>query len=242
MKAPKLSLLAVGLASMSLGCHEISCHGETPPVIDMLMPVERLEPLTEADGQRIIGIVKKLDAFWQAVRPDEPPSIPSLELLEADETFKCNKDILKGQNPDVANYCSSSQTIVYSQAAMTELHVDGRAAEQPVTESVTDTMVLAHEYGHFIDRQTDRTPGLVGVYRRELTADCLAGQFIGTEMPEYAKYGDDFFRAITRESEIRDVSGKVITTFDFMHGTSEERTEAFYFGALDGDCMTRFGQ
>jgi predicted metalloprotease len=195
------------------------------------------------DGGRIDDLaasaVSDIEEFWTehyAVTFDDGDFSPVAALISWDSTDYddidfCGDSVLGLVN---AGYCFDDDTIGWDRG---ELLPQLRRAHGDMAV----TMVLAHEYGHSVQRKAGlvdkKTPTIVG----EQQADCLAGVYMrwvaeGNSKRFTLSTGDGLNNLLAAMIAFRD---PLLNESDFgvdedEHGSAFERVSAFQFGFTDG--------
>lgn len=192
---------------------------------------------------RMKGGMASLEQYWTEVYPKAPA--PTAILFSGAVNTQC------GQATSQVGpfYCPVDQQIYIDTSFFQQLQGELGASGGNLGE----LYVLAHEYGHHIQRYTgalnasqqDRQGAESGAVRVELQADCFAGAWVGNaakgenallEEPTRA----DIESALSAASAVGDDSiqermqGQV-TPHTWTHGSSEERMGWFMKGYESGD-------
>jgi predicted metalloprotease len=188
--------------------------------------------------------VSDIEEFWAAHFGEEfhgqftpVQALVSWDSTEYDPVEFCGDDVQGLVN---AGYCGDDNTIGWDRGQLLPQLRDANG-------DMAVTMVLAHEYGHSVQRQAklvgERTPTLVG----EQQADCLAGVYMRWvaegHSPRFTlSTGDGLNNLLAAMIAFRD---PLLTESDAEagedeHGSAFERVSAFQFGFTDGaaSCAT----
>lgn len=161
-------------------------------------------------------VAPDLDRFWTMTARDNglPYSSPKLRLFKAGDLVvsPCGNEIVGGHM-----YCPQNSTIYLDLSARTDSSF-ARLWQQDRDFAVV--LIIAHEWGHHVQRQMGLMHGGRTVRQVELQADCMAGL--------YARYGE-----LTGKMEPGDLDEGIAISLesgDPTHGTGRERSQAFMTG------------
>lgn len=197
--------------------------------------------VTGTDGGEIDQLagqsISDLEEFWKFAYPDtfegefEPvKDVVSWDSDAWDGTF-CDETTEGLVN---AGYCEEDNTIGWDRTVLMPAlrHANGDMAI---------TMVLAHEYGHAIQKLATINPKGVPTLVTEQQADCLAGVYVRWvaegKSPRFTlSTGDGLNNLLAAMISFRD---PVMSQNDYYstadeHGSAFERISAFQFGFTDG--------
>ncbi|OBI84465.1 neutral zinc metallopeptidase [Mycobacterium sp. E740] len=182
--------------------------------------------------------ISDIEQFWQSAHPDAFNG----EFKPVDEVFSWDANGFEGTgfcDTDTyglvnAGFCETDNTIGWDRGELLPSLQQGHG-------DMGVTMVLAHEYGHSVQRQAglvdDDTPTLVS----EQQADCLAGAYM-----RWVAEGDSPRFTLSTGEGLNNVLAAVIAFRDPLlseedpeagvdeHGSAFERLSAFQFGFTDG--------
>ncbi len=197
--------------------------------------------VTGTDGGEIDVLagqsVSDLEEFWRFAYPDTFDG----ELQPIKELISWDSDSYDGTFCDEsteglvnAGYCEQDNTIGWDRGvlmpALRRSHGD-----------MAITMVLAHEYGHAIQKQATLNPRGVPTIVAEQQADCLAGAYIRWvaegKSPRFTmSTGEGLNNLLAAMISFRDpvLSENDYYSGDDEHGSAFERISAFQFGFTDG--------
>ncbi|MDT5337691.1 MAG: hypothetical protein QOD90_3196 [Mycobacterium sp.] len=182
--------------------------------------------------------VSDIEEFWASHYGDtfDGKFTPVKELVSWDSTDYddvdfCGDSVLGLVN---AGYCFDENTLGWDRGELLPQLRDANG-------DMAVTMVLAHEYGHAVQRQADLTtkksPTLVG----EQQADCLAGVYMRWvaegQSPRFTlSTGDGLNNLLAAMIAFRDplLNESDMGAGEDEHGSAFERVSAFQFGFTDG--------
>ena len=197
--------------------------------------------VTDGDGGKIDDLaassVSDIEEFWQGAfsQTFDGHFSPIEELISWDANGYsgqfCGEDTYGLVN---AAFCPLDDTIGWDRGVLLP-------ALREANGDMAVTMVLAHEYGHAIQRQASlsgkRTPTLVA----EQQADCLAGVYMRWvaegKSPRFTlNTGDGLNNLLAAMISFRDplLSESDSAVGEDEHGSAFERVSAFQFGFTDG--------
>ena len=193
------------------------------------------------DGSEIDDLagsaVSDIEEFWAAAygQTFDGEFTPVDTLFSWDSSGR-NTEFCGGDTIGLVNagYCFDDNTIGWDRG---ELLPSLRDANGDIAVS----MVLAHEYGHSVQKQADlvdeNTPTLVG----EQQADCLAGVYMrwiaeGNSPRFTLSTGDGLNNLLAAMIAFRDplLNESDVEVGEDEHGSAFERVSAFQFGFTDG--------
>jgi len=252
------ALAVVGAAAVVLAGCSSAVQGRAVSVFDDPFKVGGLEAVDGPTGLRpdpkpgireVIGTdggeidllaaesVSDLEEFWRFAYPDTFDG----ELQPIENLLSWDSDDYGGRFCDEstaglvnAGYCEPEDSIGWDRAvlmpALRQAHGD-----------MAITMVLAHEYGHAIQRMATLNPRGVPTLVSEQQADCLAGVYLRWvaegKSPRFTlSTGEGLNNLLAAMISFRDpVLGEddLYTSGD-EHGSAFERISAFQFGFTDG--------
>jgi predicted metalloprotease len=194
------------------------------------------------DGGEIDGLagsaVSDIEEFWaehygETFDGEFTPvkKLISWDSTDYDDVDFCGDSVLSLVN---AGYCFDDNTIGWDRGQLLPQLRDANG-------DMAVSMVLAHEYGHSIQRQatlvSEQTPTLVG----EQQADCLAGVYMRWvaegNSPRFTLSTSDGLNNLLaamiafRDPLLNESAGEV---GEDEHGSAFERVSAFQFGFTDG--------
>lgn len=189
------------------------------------------------DDNIAVQSISDIEEFWQQAYRDPLPGTfePVKSLVSWDANGRnyqfCGEDTFATVN---AGFCPLDDTIGWDRGELLPGLRNGFG-------DMAITMVLAHEYGHSIQRQanliTDQTPILVA----EQQADCLAGVYMRwvaeDNSPRFSlSTGAGLNNLLAAMISFRD---PLLSIYDAdmgvdEHGSAFERISAFQFGFTDG--------
>lgn len=197
--------------------------------------------VTGTDGGEVdelaVQSVSDLEEYWRFAYPDTFDS----EFVPVADVISWDSDSFTGRFCDEtteglvnAGYCELNNTIGWDR---TVLLPTLRAAHG----DMAITMVLAHEYGHAIQKQATMNPRGVPTLVSEQQADCLAGAYVRWvaegKSPRFTmSTGEGLNNLLAAMISFRD---PVLRTDEYYgaddeHGSAFERISAFQFGFTDG--------
>lgn len=252
------ALTALGaVAALTAGC-STAVQGRAVSVFDDPFKVGGLEAVDGPTGLRpdpkpgireVIGTdggevdllaaesISDLEEFWRFAYPDtfdgELQPVKNLLSWDPDDYggMFCDESTAGLVN---AGYCESENAIGWDRTvlmpALRQAHGD-----------MAITMVLAHEYGHAIQKMATLNPRGVPSLVTEQQADCLAGAYLRwvaeDKSPRFTlSTGEGLNNLLAAMISFRD---PVLGEEDFYtsgdeHGSAFERISAFQFGFTDG--------
>jgi predicted metalloprotease len=173
------------------------------------------------DGSLRTTVAASLDAYWGRALPAihgvaYTPPARVVGYASSGETLPCG-GVAEAALPGNASYCRLDDTIAYDRGYLAEL-----AAQ---LGELAPAFVLAHEYGHAIQRR-------LGIPDSEAAADCLAGAWAGGAEGQRLTGGHlDVARALLARVGDPEAGGVLHPQ---GHGTGAERREAFERGVAGG--------
>ena len=197
--------------------------------------------VTGTDGGEIDELagqsVSDLEEFWKFAYPDtfEGDFEPVKDLVSWDSdawdgTF-CDETTEGLVN---AGYCEQDNTIGWDRTVL-------MPALRQANGDMAITMVLAHEYGHAIQKLATINPKGVPTLVTEQQADCLAGVYVRWvaegKSPRFTlSTGDGLNNLLAAMISFRDPVMRQDDYYDTgdEHGSAFERISAFQFGFTDG--------
>ena len=193
--------------------------------------------VTHGNGSKVDEIaaqsVSDIETFWESTFPDtfNGPFKPVKELISWDsDAYRgvfCDEDT---QGLINAAYCETDNTIGWDRGVLLP-------SLRQANGDMAITMVLAHEYGHAIQKlahlNKKRTPALVA----EQQADCFAGVYLrwvaeGNSPRFTLSTGDGLNNLLAAMISFRDPLLGVDESYASgdEHGSAFERISAFQFG------------
>jgi uncharacterized protein len=161
-------------------------------------------------------VVPDLDKFWTMTARDNGLTYtsPKVRLFQAGDLVMspCGNEIVGGHM-----YCPQNSTIYLDLSAKSDASF-ARLWWQDRDFSVV--AIVAHEWGHHVQRQLGLMQGGRSVRQIELQADCMAGL--------YARYAE-----LTGKLDPGDLEEGVtiaLESGDPSHGTGRERSQSFMVG------------
>jgi predicted metalloprotease len=161
-------------------------------------------------------VVPDLDKFWTMTARDNGLSYasPKVRLFQAGDLVMspCGNDIVGGHM-----YCPNNSTIYLDLSARSDASF-ARLWQQGRDFAVV--AIVAHEWGHHVQRQLGLMQGNRSVRQVELQADCMAGL--------YTRYAE-----LTGKLDPGDLEEGVaiaLESGDPSHGTGRERSQSFMVG------------
>ncbi|MGI9162306.1 MAG: neutral zinc metallopeptidase [Mycobacterium sp.] len=197
--------------------------------------------VTDTDGGEVDKLagqsVSDLEEFWKFAYPDYFDG----ELTPVNALFSWDSDSYRGEfcgetNEGLINagYCEDDSTIGWDRGV---LMPSLRAANG----DMAITMVLAHEYGHAIQKMATMNPRGVPALVAEQQADCLAGVYLRWvaegKSPRFTlSTGEGLNNLLAAMISFRDplLSGNDTYDTGDEHGSAFERISAFQFGFTQG--------
>lgn len=197
--------------------------------------------VTGTDGGEIDELagqsISDLEEFWKFAYPDTFDG----EFEAVKDLVSWDSDAWKGTFCDEpteglinAGYCEQDNTIGWDRTVL-------MPALRQANGDMAITMVLAHEYGHAIQKLATLNPKGVPTLVTEQQADCLAGVYVRWvaegKSPRFTlSTGDGLNNLLAAMISFRD---PVMSQDDYYgsedeHGSAFERISAFQFGFTDG--------
>lgn len=181
--------------------------------------------------------ISDLEEFWKFAYPD----VFDGEFEQVSELISWDSDAYDGTFCDEtteglvnAGYCEQDNTIGWDRTVLLP-------ALRRANGDMAITMVLAHEYGHAIQKQATLNPKGVPTLVAEQQADCLAGVYVRWvaegKSPRFTlSTGDGLNNLLAAMISFRDpvLSANDYYGNDDEHGSAFERISAFQFGFTDG--------
>ena len=197
--------------------------------------------VTGTDGGRIDELagqsVSDLEEFWKFAYPDvfDGELKPVKELLSWDSEDYDGE--FCGESTDGlvnAGFCEGENTIGWDRTVL-------MPALRRANGDMAITMVLAHEFGHAIQKQATLNPRGVPTLVAEQQADCLAGVYLRWvaegKSPRFTlNTGEGLNNLLAAMISFRDPLMSEGDYYDVgdEHGSAFERVSAFQFGFTDG--------
>lgn len=197
--------------------------------------------VTGTDGGEIDELaaqsVSDLEEFWKFAYPDtfDGELQPIRELISWDSDSYDGE--FCGESTDGlvnAGFCEDDETIGWDRSVL-------MPALRAANGDMAITMVLAHEYGHAVQKQAGLSPKGVPTLVAEQQADCLAGAYVRWvaegKSPRFTlSTGDGLNNLLAAMISFRD---PLLSQNDYYdtgdeHGSAFERVSAFQFGFTDG--------
>lgn len=187
-------------------------------------PPQRDEGEGRRDGIACGAVVRDLDAFWQRVFAETGMAYraPSVTALAAPVATACGR----ASPAHLALYCPVEEAIYYSPAGFDE-HRQRIGDFAPI-------VVLAHEWGHHIQRLLGVTPSPGNAV--ELQADCLAGVYARDAGQRCLLDPGDITEAVAIAAALGDPLS-LPQDAPGAHGIDDDRISAFMRGYLGGLAM-----
>lgn len=199
--------------------------------------------VSESDGGKIDGIaaasVSDIEQYWEGVFSDAFPGsfkpvaqVVSWDADDYDGVF-CDEDTYGLVN---AAFCPPENMIGWDRGVLLP-------ALRKANGDMAITMVLAHEYGHSVQRQAKLNSKGTPILVAEQQADCLAGSYLrwvaeGSSPRFTLSTGDGLNNLLASMISFRD---PLLSEDDIYsggsgdeHGSAFERISAFQFGFIDG--------
>jgi len=181
------------------------------------------------DYEKFAGLVLgSLDAYWEGRVEEYAPA--TLVLFRDRTSSSC------GGAYDVAgpHYCPPDQTIYLDERFFEQLKAEYGAEGGDVAEAY----VIAHEAGHHIQNLLGMLSGNESAeasVQTELTADCLAGAWLGSIADQGVYEQDEITEALDAASAVGDdnIQARTQGTVQpetWTHGSSEARQRAVLLG------------
>jgi len=196
--------------------------------------------VTNTDGGQVDELagqsVSDLEEFWKFAYPDTFDG----ELQPVNELFSWDSDAPDGtfcgdttEGLVNAAYCEDDNTIGWDRTVL-------MPSLRQTNGDMAITMVLAHEYGHAIQKLATLNPKGVPSLVAEQQADCLAGVYLRWvaegKSPRFTlNTGEGLNNILAAMISFRDplLSQNEYSDGD-AHGSAFERISAFQFGFTDG--------
>ena len=204
---------------------------------------EKSRDVTDGDGGKIDQIagasVSDIEEYWQGaygeVFPGTFKPVSQLVSWDADgyEGTFCEEDTSGLVN---AAFCPLDNTIGWDRGVLLP-------ALRRANGDMAITMVLAHEYGHSVQKQARINKRGTSVLVAEQQADCLAGTYMrwvaeGNSPRFTLSTGDGLNNLLAGMISFRDPLLSVEDLYSGgagdEHGSAFERISAFQFGFIDG--------
>jgi predicted metalloprotease len=197
--------------------------------------------VTGTDGGEIDQLagqsVSDLEEFWKFAYPDFFDG----ELKPVNELFSWDAEdydgIFCGESTEGlvnAGFCEEDNTIGWDRTVL-------MPALRKANGDMAITMVLAHEFGHALQKQATLNPRGIPTLVAEQQADCLAGVYLRWvaegKSPRFTlNTGEGLNNLLAAMISFRD---PLMTSSDHYdvgdeHGSAFERVSAFQFGFTDG--------
>lgn len=208
-----------------------------------------LRPDAKAESRKVIGTdgsevdtlagqsVSDLEEFWKFAYPDAFDG----ELTPIEALYSWDSDAYDGEFCGEtteglvnAGFCEEDNTIGWDRTVL-------MPALRRTNGDMAITMVLAHEYGHAIQKQATLNPRGIPTLVAEQQADCLSGVYLRWvaegKSPRFTlSTGDGLNNLLAAMISFRDplpIGGDYYDAGD-EHGSAFERISAFQFGFTDG--------
>jgi predicted metalloprotease len=203
------------------------------------------EPSRDAEGtdggqidEIAVQSISDIEDYWHTVYSETFPGdfspVSALISWDADDYdgVFCEQETYGFAN---AGFCSMDRSIGWDRGVM-------MPALQRANDDMGITMVLAHEYGHSIQRQARLNKRGTGVLVTEQQADCFAGGYMrwvaeGNSPRFTLSTGDGLNNVLAGMVLFRDPllsEDDVYSEGGDEHGSAFERLSAFQFGFTDG--------
>jgi uncharacterized protein len=203
-----------------------------------LMPGGTYENAPEFEGmddyEKFSGLVLgSLDSYWERHADGYSPA--KLVLFRERTTSSCGgASSLAGPH-----YCPLDQTIYLDERFFEQLKGEFGAQGGDVAEAY----VIAHEVGHHVQHVLNLLPegeSLDASIKTELTADCLAGAWLGSLRADNIYEQDEILEAVDAagavgDDNIQERTQGTIRPESWTHGSSEERRQSVMRGYQNGD-------
>ena len=196
--------------------------------------------VTDTDGGQVDELagqsVSDLEEFWKFAYPDTFDG----ELEPVKELFSWDSDAPDGtfcgdttEGLVNAAFCEEDNTIGWDRTVL-------MPSLRQANGDMAITMVLAHEYGHAIQKQATLNPKGVPSLVAEQQADCFAGVYLRwvaeDKSPRFTlNTGEGLNNLLAAMISFRD---PLLSQNDYSdgdeHGSAFERISAFQFGFTDG--------
>ncbi len=219
--------------------------------VSLLMGVDPLETLSQLEQQGALStegtsenaqefegmdayeqfsslVLGSLDSYWEQHIPDYRPA--TLVLFRERTSSSCG-----GASSFAGpHYCPLDQTIYLDERFFDELKGKFGAEGGDVAEAY----VIAHEEGHHIQALLDlltESPSPESSIATELTADCLAGAWLGSLKDQNLYEQDEIFEALDAASAVGDDNIQqrtegTVQPESWTHGSSAERRQSVMLG------------
>lgn len=197
--------------------------------------------VTDTDGGEVDKLagqsISDLEEFWKFAYPDtfDGDLTPVAELYSWDSNDYSGTFCQESTDGLVnAGYCDRDNTIGWDRAVL-------MPSLRNSYGDMAITMVLAHEYGHALQKQATLNPKGVPTLVAEQQADCLAGVYMRWvaegKSPRFTlSTGDGLNNLLAAMISFRDplLTEDDRYSSDDEHGSAFERISAFQFGFTDG--------
>ncbi|MGB3010042.1 MAG: neutral zinc metallopeptidase [Mycobacterium sp.] len=252
----RLLSAAVGGAALLAGCgtaisgNPVSVHSDPFKVAGLeavdgptgLRPNAKAQTreVTDTDGGQIDELagqsISDLEEFWRFAYPDtfDAELVPVQAVIswdsDAPDGMFCGETTEGLVN---AAFCETDDTIGWDRTVL-------MPALRQANGDMAITMVMAHEYGHAIQKMATLNPPGVPSLVAEQQADCLAGVYLRWvaegKSPRFTlNTGDGLNKILAAMISFRD---PVLSQNEYIggdeHGSAFERVSAFQFGFTDG--------
>ena len=252
----RLLSAAVGGAALLAGCgtaisgNPVSVHSDPFKVAGLeavdgptgLRPNAKAQTreVTDTDGGQIDELagqsISYLEEFWLFAYPDtfDAELVPVQAVIswdsDAPDGMFCGETTEGLVN---AAFCETDDTIGWDSTVL-------MPALRQANGDMAITMVMAHEYGHAIQKMATLNPPGVPSLVAEQQADCLAGVYLRWvaegKSPRFTlNTGDGLNKILAAMISFRD---PVLSQNEYIggdeHGSAFERVSAFQFGFTDG--------
>ena len=252
----RLLSAAVGGAALLAGCgtaisgNPVSVHSDPFKVAGLeavdgptgLRPNAKAQTreVTDTDGGQIDELagqsISDLEEFWRFAYPDtfDAELVPVQAVIswdsDAPDGMFCGETTEGLVN---AAFCETDDTIGWDRTVL-------MPALRQANGDMAITMVMAHEYGHAIQKMATLNPPGVPSLVAEQQADCLAGVYLRWvaegKSPRFTlNTGDGLNKILAATISFRD---PVLSQNEYIggdeHGSAFERVSAFQFGFTDG--------
>jgi predicted metalloprotease len=231
-------LLAVVGASQLFG----SARADVQPTARNLVLGSQGSAQPQNMEQFLTGVTKDVDAYWTKVFKDSglpEPRVSYAWIPEGRTAASACDDGSGAMGDSAAAYCPGDDTIYISEKFATDIYngtLDSAlpGSSQGYGRTYGDfavAYIVAHEYGHQIQKE-------LGVFDRglptmafELQADCYAGSWAKSAYDEDRLEDGDIQEALDAALAVGDFD----TSAPGHHGTPEQREEAWTAGFEAGD-------
>ncbi len=199
--------------------------------------------VTDTDGGRIdllaVQAVSDVEDYWQGTFSDAFGTrfAPVRQLVSWDAERRGTARPFCGQSTSGlvnAAFCPLDSSIGWDRGVLLP------SLEQSYGEMAI-AMVLAHEYGHFVQHQAELNPRDTPTLVAEQQADCFAGAYMrwvaaGDSRRFTLSTGDGLNALLASVISFRDplLRGNRVVSRGGEHGSAFERISAFQFGFTDG--------